>query len=467
MSEQLNTKLIEQHKKKVFGTKPKLKLISPCKIGQGILEIEEQKIKNYIQDFEYAHPRITFFIPASGSGSRMFQFLFEFLNQPDENNVQLIEKFFNNFERFALYRILPKEIKEINLNENPKIEEIIKYILNDNGLNFSNSPKGLIPFHINGPFILNPFQEQVIQAINLINSKVDIHFTINENFESHIKESIDNVIRLVGKDINIDFTYQNKQTDAISFYKDGEIVTDTKGQPIRRPAGHGALLENLNQVNSDLIFIKNIDNIQNYKKSIPSKNAFKLLGGVALDFQRHLKQLSQQPDLAELKIINKKFQLFEDKDIENFSREDILKFINRPFRVCGMIKNEGQPGGGPFWVEDNGVLSKQIIEKAQIENSFDQLKLLVNSTHFNPVMMACSTKDLEGNKFNLPDFCDDSKYFLIEKKHKGKSIYFTELPGLWNGSMASWNTIFVEIPSETFSPVKTVLDLLDKAHLED
>ncbi|MFN5418102.1 MAG: DUF4301 family protein [Flavobacteriia bacterium] len=468
MTDQNNSRYsIETQKEKVFGKKPTLKLLNPCKIGSGILEYDEVKRKDLIQAFEKKQKTVSFFIPASGSGSRMFQFLYEFLNQPDENNVQLIERFFNNFENFAFYRLLPKEIKELNLDDNPKIEEIILYILEKEGLNFANYPKGLIPFHKNGPFILNPYQEQVLQAINLLEDKVNVHFTINENFENEIKHSIQNVTTLVGKEVFVDFSYQKKETDAISFYKDESVVKDDNGIILTRPAGHGALLSNLNEIESDFIFLKNIDNVQNYNHSQKSKDSFKFLGGIALEFQKEMTFLQANPSVDQLFILNAKYQLLDEKLIEDFDQQQILDLINRPFRICGMIKNEGQPGGGPFWVEENGIINKQIIEKAQIENSFEQLKLLVQSTHFNPVMMVACPMDLNGNKFDLMDFSDESKYFLIEKKFKGKSIYFSELPGLWNGSMAKWNTVFVEIPSDTFSPVKTVLDLLNKSHLED
>lgn len=457
---------VEAQRNKVFGNKPLIKLVSPCRIGHGILEYDENEKQELIRLFEKKHGNISFFIPASGSGSRMFQFLYEFLNQPDEHNVQLIERFFNNFESFAFHRSLPKEIKELNFEDNLKIEQLILYILESEGLNFANFPKGLIPFHKNGPFILNPFQEQVLQAINLLDAKVKVHFTINERFTEAIEKSIENVTRLVGKEVHVQFSVQEKSTDAIPFYKDQTPVEDESGKVLTRPSGHGALLNNLNQIDSDLIFIKNIDNVQHYTYSHNSRETFKFLGGIALEFQRDLLFLRENPSTDQLRLLNQKYELFRPEQIDEFTAEEIKVVANRPFRVCGMIKNEGQPGGGPFWVDINGKITKQIIEKAQIENSFEQLKLLVQSTHFNPVMMVCSTKDLDKNKFDLAEFCDDSQYFLIEKKYKGKAIYFSELPGLWNGSMAHWNTIFVEIPSETFSPVKTVLDLLEKSHLE-
>lgn len=459
--------VIDEQKAKVFGEKPTLKLKGACKLNQGILDYSAEEHRELAQLFEKNHGSIAFFIPASGSGSRMFQFLYEFLHQPDEFNVQLIERFFNNFQDFAFYRVLPKFLKEIDLDKEPnKIKDLILHILEEEGFNYANYPKGLIPFHKNGPFILNPFQEQVLQAINLLETKVQVHFTINENFTKQIQENINDVTKLVGKEVHVEFSEQLKETDALCFYKDQTIVVDQNQQALTRPAGHGALLQNLNSIDADFVFIKNIDNVQNYNKSKPSKEVFKFLGGIALNFREALAELKAEPSLERLQKLNDKYELFDSGSLAQFKEKDILDFIHRPFRVCGMIKNEGQPGGGPFWVEENGVVSKQIIEKAQIENSFEQLKLLVQSTHFNPVMMVCCPKDLEGNKFDLKDFCDESKYFIIEKKHKGKTIFFSELPGLWNGSMAKWNTIFVEIPSETFSPVKTVLDLLQPSHLE-
>lgn len=458
---------IENQQKKVFGPKPTLKLVGACKLNQGIIEFSDEESKELASNFEKNHGSVAFFIPASGSGSRMFQFLYEFLNQPDENNVQLIERFFNNFQDFAFYRVLPKAIKDIDLDKEPnKIKDLILYILEEKGLNYANFPKGLIPFHKNGPFILNPFQEQVLQAVHLLDTKVHVHFTINELYKNQIEENITNVTKLVGKEVYVDFSIQEKNTDAVAFYKDQTPVVSENDHLLSRPAGHGALLQNLNQIDSDFVFVKNIDNVQNYNKSFSSKHTFKFLGGIALEFKKQLLFLRENPSLDQLLSFNDKFQLMDRKSAESLSKQDILALVNRPFRICGMIKNEGQPGGGPFWVEENGIVSKQIIEKAQIENSFEQLKLLVQSTHFNPVMMVCCPKDLDGNKFDLDAYCDHSKYFIIEKKYKGKSIYFSELPGLWNGSMAFWNTVFVEIPSETFSPVKTVLDLLEAAHLE-
>jgi hypothetical protein len=190
-----------------------------------------------------------------------------------------------------------------------------------------------------------------------------------------------------------------------------------------------------------------------------------LLGGLLLDFKVEAQKVFDAPSIEALQSLNERFQVFSESQINEIKTVDCIKsLLNRPSRVCGMVKNEGQPGGGPFWVNDKGVVSKQIVEKAQISLKGDQYRMMVQSTHFNPVMIAASSISLDGQKFDLMDFKDDTKYFIVRKKHHGKEINFIELPGLWNGSMANWNTIFLEIPSETFSPVKTVLDLLEDAH---
>ena len=225
------------------------------------------------------------------------------------------------------------------------------------------------------------------------------------------------------------------------------------------------MLNNLNKIDGDLIFIKNIDNIQHLSKSKNTVEVWKLLGGLLIDFRKEAKKVFNDPSVETLKVLNDRYQLFDPKSIKELNIEEIRELLNRPIRVCGMVRNEGQPGGGPFWVSDNGKISKQIVEKAQITMRGEQYRLMVQSTYFNPVMIVAFTKDLYGNKFDLNNFKDDSKFFVVKKKYKGQDIRFIELPGLWNGSMAHWNSLFIEIPSATFSPVKTILDLLEDEHL--
>jgi hypothetical protein len=239
------------------------------------------------------------------------------------------------------------------------------------------------------------------------------------------------------------------------------------GQHVRRPAGHGALLSNLNALENELIFVKNIDNVQHPEKSESSFSTLKILGGLLIELKHDVHKLYENPSIEGLKILNQRFGLFDEAVVENCSDTiQIRDLLNRPFRVCGMVRNQGQPGGGPFWVKDSitGDRTKQIVEKAQIASTPDQLDILLRSSHFNPVLMAISPYSLTGEKFDLHHFADPSAFFIVRKDHNGTPVRYIELPGLWNGSMANWNTLFVEVDSESFSPVKTVLDLLDDAH---
>lgn len=453
-------------KKKVFEDQPIIKLVNPCKVGNGIVNFSLFLRDELIKKFETNAVTTSFFIPASGSGSRMFQFLFEFLDNPNEQTSGNIERFFNHIEEFAFYQKVPAQMKDLSLFEDTNLEKFIRFLLDEEGLGLSHIPKGLVPFHKNGPFVLNAFQEQVLQAVRLGNRNLHIHFTINQKFEARIKRSIKIIEELTGIEFEVSFSIQDPATDAIAFKEDRSPLLLPNGNFLTRPAGHGALLQNLNQIESELIFIKNIDNLQNFNKSRDAENTLKYLGGIALWFKEEVVKIIKRPSLDRIKELNKQFQFLSDQSMQQLDLDGLMKLLDRPIRVCGMVRNEGQQGGGPFWVENNGVISKQIVEKAQINHVPDQFKIMVQSTHFNPVMIAACTTNHEGVKYDLTQFVDEGKYFIVEKKHKGKKIYFSELPGLWNGSMANWNTVFVEIPTETFSPVKTVLDLLEKAHLE-
>jgi len=293
---------------------------------------------------------------------------------------------------------------------------------------------------------------------------VSFHFTVQPKFEDAIRKGIYQAQGLTGQIYNVSFSDQDQKTNSIAFIDNGEPLKLEDGRILERPAGHGALLENLNKIDTDLIFIKNIDNLQHLSKSDKATTIWKLLGGIMIDYREKVKKIVESPSIEGITLLNNEYQLFDANILKNMSIEEMLALLNRPSRVCGMVRNDGQPGGGPFWINDNGIISKQIIEKSQITMKGNQYRLMVQSTHFNPVMIVASPKDLNGNKFDLQDFKDESKFFVVKKKYKGQSISFTELPGLWNGSMAHWNSIFVEIPSVTFSPVKTVLDLLEDAH---
>ena len=461
----LSEKKFEQQKEKVFGNHPEVLLVAPCKFGDGILQIDKTSQLGYIHKFDITKLSSCFFVPASGSGSRMFQFLYDFLEQPSEDNRSNVERFLNNISDFAFFQQIPIEIRKKIEAFELDLDEVVSYLLKSHGMGYGELPKGLIPFHKLDPFILTPFQEQVLQGVRVKNENVSFHFTIQSVFEEIIKNGINQAQSLTGQNYDVSFSVQDKSTNAIAFNSEKDPFVKEDGKVLDRPAGHGALLENLNKIESDFIFIKNIDNIQPFNKSDKAIAIWKFLGGLLLSFKEDAKKVYDNPTIEAFKLLNDKYQIVASKEIENdFSTEKIRSILNRPARVCGMVRNEGQPGGGPFWVKDENGISKQIVEKAQITMKGEQYRLMVQSTHFNPVMIVASTKDFDGNKFDLTEFRDDSKYFVVKKKYKGQDIQFMELPGLWNGSMANWNSLFVEVPSQTFTPVKTVLDLLDRSH---
>jgi hypothetical protein len=463
----LNNHTEDAQRKLVFGKRPTIDLVQPCKIGEGILMHSKDERQNFIQLFQAFGKPMEWFVPASGSGSRMFQFLYDFLENPDDENRGKVERFLNHLNDFAFSRNIDASIKN-RLNTNQiNLDEFVQYVVQGEGLNYGQLPKGLIPFHQYAYFIVNPFQEQLLQAALLNKGLANVHFTINKEFTEEIAASVEKAREMSGFQFNCTFSTQDASTDSLAFYEDQSVVVQSNGMKLTRPSGHGALLNNLNTLNAELIFIKNIDNIQHQNFSNQSEQEIQYIAGVLLHFKQTLQQLYQQEsiDREQLKQQLNRYQLCWDMDeLIALPESDLKEWLNRPIRVCGMVKNEGQAGGGPFWVRQNGVVSKQIVEKSQVNLSSEQYNIMLKSSHFNPVMMACHTKDLNGEKFVLEDFCDNSSYFIVNKKFKGKSVLFLENPGLWNGGMAKWHTLFVEISSSSFSPVKIVLDLLDFAH---
>ena len=458
--------MIEVQRSKVFGTQPKVDLVSPCRIGYGILRLSEEEQNALLKRFHHANLTPHFFIPASGSGSRMFQFLFDFLEKPSEDNQSQVERFLNHLEDFAFFRKIHADIKQ-QLNDNKiDLAQFVRYVVGKEGLELGDLPKGLVPFHNYGYFILNPFQEQVLQAAKMGGGKAKLHFTINLKFEGKIKETIEQVCAISGYQIEATFSTQNEDTDSIAFALDGTIFELSPGKPLTRPSGHGALLENLNEVASEMVFIKNIDNVQHESHAHISIRENQKIGGLLLKLKEDLAEIVKDGVVNRALFFDVvRYYQLEATDLEEMTDMDIKAYINRPRRVCGMVRNEGQPGGGPFWVKStNGKISKQIVEKAQIASSGDQFNVMVKSSHFNPVLMACDRYDLEGNLLDLNRFKDDEMYFVVKRNYKGHDILFAEQPGLWNGGMADWLTVFVETDSNAFTPVKTVLDLLESAH---
>lgn len=459
---------LEKQRQLVFGEQPELELVGACKLGDGVVRHDTIERKRFEHHFLKADPKVTFFVPASGSGSRMFKFLFDFLEIPDDDNRGKTERFLNAVESFAFFELLPYDLKLKVRAYDIDLETFASFLLKPEGLGLGSLPKGLIPFHRSRSFILNAFQEQLLQGIKVKESGVRFHFTINEAYSSEINRALQNVISLTGRELDISLSTQDPITDAYAFTSDQEVVKTRSGAPLKRPSGHGALLTNLNGISADVLFIKNIDNLQHESKSHSSIENLRYLGGVLTYLKEAFIAVLESDDpIEKFKELNDTYQFLPNgAELDTMSIEELKAYLLRPIRVCGMVRNEGQPGGGPFWVRNNGVVSKQIVEKAQIKMRGEQYRLMVQSQYFNPVLMAVSTKNIYGTQLDLTQFSDDDKYFIVQKSFEGQVIKFMERPGLWNGSMSEWITVFVEVPSETFTPVKTVLDLLGDSHRE-
>jgi hypothetical protein len=441
---------------------PPVSLIGPCRVGEGILQLSETDTKFFAEKCQESRKSMVFFIPASGSGSRMFQFLYEYLKSPNEDNTANVEYFLNSLDKLALSEYLPKDLKWKIKKGDYEIETALSYILEDHGLNLGNLPKGLVPFHKLSPFVLNPIQSQVIQGQRVHQNIDKFHFTIQKHFETETQESVHYLRKMTGLNLEVEYSYQFKETDVIAFDEKLKPALDESGNVILRPSGHGALLQNLNLLEEDFILIKNIDNIQHWDHHKNSRLYWQVLIGLLKTVQQEIFHLLNEFSMSEFMLLNKKYQLYATEELMNITKDEALDLLNRPTRVCGMVRNIGQPGGGPYWVKEESGVSKQIVEKSQISSADNQI--MVRSTHFNPVMLALGSKDRNGKKFNFHNFVDPEKYFVVEKMQEGQKIKYCELPGLWNGSMSKWNTLFVEVPNETFSPVKSMLDLLHPMH---
>jgi hypothetical protein len=448
-----NEELIELQRKKVFREPNYVRLSRPCSIQDGIISLSTDQKINFRKLFQNIQSEITFFIPASGAGSRMFSLFYQFLENP-EKTAEEIQDFIDSLEKYAFAKLV-----DFNYLKSLSDRNLIEHLLEE--LELDNLPKGLIPFHITQSGFLTAFEEHLAQGCKL-NSEVKFHFTIQKEFEDQFKQIANQTSEAFNINTSINYSEQDPVTNSIAFEFNGTPLLENDAL-VTRPSGHGALLQSLNSIHSPIVLIKNIDNVQHIEKSSLSNEYWEILSGLLIDLKNKLAELFSSPSNELFTSINKEFELF-DETIAPKTPEEILQLINKPVRVCGMVKNEGQPGGGPFWIEKNGIISKQIVEKAQISNDQVQINILNNSTHFNPVMIALSPVSVQGEKFDLTNFVDEEAYFIVNKTQGEKEIKYLERPGLWNGSMADWITVFVEIPSEIFSPVKSVTDLLNDAH---
>lgn len=447
---------IEQQKSDISRGSNTVKLVGSCVVGNGILRLSDHEKRHFAVRYELWQGDASFFIPASGSGSRMFAELAKFVETGEES--ESIRSFFDQLPEMALFQELPLVVRE--KFDSLQSKYVAEYLISSEGMKFPDRPKGLIPFHVTDKGVVNPFQEQLKQALQLLGKEGKVHYTIQKEFEGQVMESLQ-ALGVPDLDSIVSFSHQDSETNAFCFDDEGDLVEDANG-PIRRPAGHGALLKNLNAIQSDLVFIKNIDNVQHANKAELNRSVWKYCAGVLLEFKSDLELVVNDFSREGLKELNEKYQFLSEQEFLACDLNRLREIAKRPSRVCGMVVNEGAPGGGPFWIDDNGVVSKQIVEKVQISDE-DEL-LVKESSHFNPVFIALSKTDIYGNQLDLEEFVDTSKFLLVNKPNGSGRLRYRELPGLWNGSMHNWNTVFVEIPKEVFSPVKSVFDLTKEAH---
>lgn len=473
---------------------PWLKIISAATPNQGLMQLDARSVEKLVStwdDYLNGNNNILKFVPASGAASRMFKDLFEFLESEQELPLKPAEiQFFDKISNFAFYPALNEICME---NEGKNIPElmqlgqhktIISLLLSPEGLNYGNLPKGLLLFHHDKAEHRTPVQEHLVEgalyAMNN-NKEVNIHFTVSEEhkvlFETHLKDVLQQYAEKFNAIFTIQFSIQKPSTDTVAGDEHNEPFRDN-GQMVFRPGGHGALIANLNDLDADVIFIKNIDNVVPDKMKNITIEYKKVIAGLLVDVQNqcfnYLKELESNEVsdelLTEILAFNIKTLNNIKEDISVLGKESLIDYLktklNRPIRVCGMVKNTGEPGGGPFLtVNQDGTVSPQILESSQINLKDPEEKdKMMQSTHFNPVDLVCGVKNHKGEKFDLTKFVDVNTGFISSKSKNGKELKALELPGLWNGAMSDWNTIFVEVPIETFNPVKTVNDLLRPEH---
>ena len=478
----------------------KVILVKPATVSNGILKLSENDFQQKADFFDAnkSSLKLKKFVPASGAASRMFKFLCEFLNDFDVENESInayvnrkkdneLLIFIVGLEKLPFFKEVNEKLKEIfpnfdNLEMDHKNFNFIKTLLSSEHFDFANKPKAIIPFHKYTTHFATPIEEHLHECAyySCSNGISHMHFTVSETHQT-LFENIENRVKVKiekesGITIKTSYSFQNKSTDTIAVDLNNNPFRDEMGKLVFRPGGHGALIENLNHLDADVVFIKNIDNvIQNHIESIAFYK--KALAGILLELQQqifnYLNEIenANEEDLDEIKaFVQNKLNIEPVEDFQKYTLDNkichLKNILDRPIRVCGMVKNEGEPGGGPFWVQESkGNVSLQIVETSQVDlANVIQAKILADATHFNPVDLVCGMRNHKNEKFDLNQFIDFNSGFIVEKNRDGQPLKGYELPGLWNGAMAKWITVFVEVPLITFNPVKTVNDLLKPAH---
>ena len=474
---------------------PYLKLYAAASVdNRGIMLVNEDAQKTYLaawDAYKEGDKKVVKFVPASGAASRMFKNMFEFLGADyDVPTTDFEKKFFNNIKNFAFYSDLDAACVKNNgkgidiLLPEGNYKAVVANLLESAGLNYGALPKGLLKFHKYEDGVRTPLEEHLVEGALYAAGKsgeVNVHFTVStehrELFAKLVEEKVAQYAAKYGIKYNISFSEQKPSTDTVAADMENKPFRDN-GKLLFRPGGHGALIENLNDLDADIVFIKNIDNVVPDRLKADTVTYKKLLAGVLVTLQKQAFEYLQLLDSGNyrhdeleniIRFVQQQLHCRKD-DIKDMEDADLViylrKKLNRPMRVCGMVKNVGEPGGGPFLAYNpDGTVSLQILESSQIDmNDPEKKAMLEKGTHFNPVDLVCAVRDYKGNKFNLVNYVDKATGFISYKSKGGKELKALELPGLWNGSMSDWNTVFVEVPLSTFNPVKTVNDLLREQH---
>lgn len=466
---------------------PYLRLEKAATIGDGIIRLSEEEAEEKVAEYDKiindSHLTLLKFVPASGAASRMFKSLFGFLDSGKADKS--VEEFFAQLENFAFYESLKQAMASDGLDiTSTDRHTIADYFLTDKGLGYGNLPKGLLEFHKANPRPRTPLEEHLVEAIHYACSGgvAFLHFTVSpehrDKFEKLVVERLPYYESTYETKFYISFSEQLSSTDTIAVNPDNTPFRESDGSLLFRPAGHGALLANLSELDADLIFIKNVDNVVPDRLKPVTVRYKKVLAAILLDLQAKLFAYQKKLDQGATPELLEELDTFYRNELSTIPPEGFDDWdsaqkagyfrskLNRPVRACGMVKNEGEPGGGPFWARNaDGSISLQVVESAQVDlEDPAQKEVWMSATHFNPVDLVVAFKDADGNSYRLEEFRDPTTGFISSKSKDGKELKAQELPGLWNGSMANWNTVFVEVPLLTFNPVKTVNDLLREQH---
>ena len=480
---------------------PKTKLLDAATVDNGgIIRMSDSVIMRYSSAYKSLAKgkKILKFVPASGAATRMFKDLYAFSSTyfgvayNFEKEFPTVKEFLQHIRTFAFFEDLKDCMERSSLDFGDYMDRgdfttVINYLLKEQYLGYGSLPKALLKFHRYGEISRTPLEEHIVEGASYArcdDGKVHLHFTVSPEHRPLFRKKIAEVKKYYESNLNIKlditFSEQKHYTDIIAVDEYNNPIRDDNGQLVFRPGGHGALIENLNECNADIIFIKNIDNVVPDWMKHTTIIYKQVLAGLLMELQsqtfKYLRILNQKPDKKKIQEIARfaknKLKISLPDGFTKLSANEQIKLLrqkmNRPMRICGMVKNQGEPGGGPFFTENSrGIKSLQVVETAQINRKDpEQEKILTSSTHFNPVDLVCATKDYNGRRFDLRKFVDPETGFISKKTKGAVTLKSQELPGLWNGAMAEWITLFVEVPLATFNPVKTVNDLLRKEHLE-